>query len=170
MIATSHVIVGGAVGVAVGTVTKNPAAALAAGIASHLICDFLPHTDSFIHVQTVEGRPDQIKWTKQIYVSAIADSLLAFLITLFVWHKNFQLYFFAPYAWGALGGYLPDLIDNFPLWSKQIQQLPFFKQFHELHAAIHRPWQTRWPMPKFQILGWLTQIIAVSISLWFLLH
>jgi len=169
MIATSHVIIGGTVGTAVGIVTKNPAAALIAGIATHLIADMIPHMDSLFEIELIDGKYDRPKWDTKLYAFAIADSLIAFFFTLIVWYKYYHLYFWAPYAWGALGAYLPDIIDNFPLWNAKIQTLPFFKQFHKLHLEVHNLWRFRFPMPRYRILGWMTQIITITIWLVYLL-
>jgi len=166
MIATSHVIIGGAAGLAVGTLTKNPAAALAVGIVSHLICDTIPHLDG--PIKPVNQINDHITWTRDMYIFAVADSLVAMLLTLFIWIKFFDFSFSSNYAWGAFGGYLPDLVDNFPLWSKQVQQLPGFKQFHRFHTAIHDSWQFRFPMIRYWPLGIATQIIVVAPCLWFI--
>jgi len=170
MIATSHVIIGGAVGIAVGTVTQNPAVALAAGIASHLICDAIPHLDTPFRMEFKDGYVDQPIWNKKLYIWAITDSLVAFLLTLFLWQRYFDFYFFAPFAWGTLGGYLPDLLDNFPLWSIQIRQFPGLKQFHALHLDIHNLWQFKFPMPDNWPLGTATQIAFVLPCLWYIIR
>jgi hypothetical protein len=170
MIATSHVIIGGAVGVAVGAVTKNPTAALAAGIVSHLICDAIPHLDSPFPMEYQNGEYDNPIWNKKLLFSASVDSLLAFAVILFLWVKYFGFNFWAPFAWGALGGYLPDLLDNFPLWSRQIRLLPGFKQFHAFHLAVHNLWRFRFPMPNYWLFGTITQIVFIVPSLWFIIH
>ena len=166
MIATSHVIIGGAVGVAVGTITKNPALALGAGIVSHFLCDMIPHLDAPFRLEYENGQYDRPIWNKKLLFWAIVDSLTAFFLTLFLWNKYFDLAFFSPFAWGALGGYLPDLLDNFPIWYKQIRTLPGFKQFHQIHLAVHNVWRFKYLMPDYWILGAATQIIFVLPCLW----
>jgi hypothetical protein len=168
MIATSHVIIGGAVGVATATITQNPIAALFAGIVSHIVCDTLPHLDAPFRFEYENGQYDQPVWNKKLLTWAIIDSLAAMLIILFLWNRNFGLEFFSPFAWGALGGYLPDLVDNFPLWGKQIRQFPGFRQFHKLHLAVHNLWRFRYPMPDHWILGSLTQIAFVIPALYYI--
>ncbi|HEX5429979.1 MAG TPA: hypothetical protein VFX17_02790 [Patescibacteria group bacterium] len=168
MIATSHVIIGGAVGVAVGAVSQNPALGLATGIASHLVCDLLPHLDGPINPPL---SPDgEIQWSKGLLTFAIADSLLAFLIVLVIWHYRDNFNFFSMFAWGAGGGYLPDLVDNLPLWAKKLHQFSLFKQFHTLHLAIHETWRAHFPMSRFWPLGIATQVVTVLPCLWYLLR
>ncbi|MBX4188422.1 MAG: hypothetical protein KW793_04835 [Candidatus Doudnabacteria bacterium] len=166
MIATSHVIVGGTVGVIVGGFTQNPAIALVAGFVSHLICDLIPHID---HPDAPKVDGDLI-FTRRVYNFAISDSVAAFLLTFIMWIHFYDFPTLAPYALGALGGYLPDFIDNVPLWRFKVRRLPVFKQFHELHKAIHAVWQSRFPMPQHWVLGTITQLAVVIPSLWYLFH
>ena len=167
MIATSHVLISGAVGVAVGSVTKNPAAALVAGLATHLLCDMLPHLDSPPNIKF--NKDGEAVWDRGLYIFAITDSLIALIAVLLIWYFKFKFFYFSPFAWGAFGGYLPDLIDNFPLWRDAVHQTPVFKQFHEFHLWIHDNWRRYYPMPQYWVLGILTQIVTVVPSLWFLL-
>ena len=153
-----------------GLATKNPAAGLAAGICSHLIADCLPHLDLPPGVELVDGQYDKPKWDKKLIIFALTDSLLAFFITLFIWYKFFDLSLTSPFAWGALGGYLPDLIDNPPWWRDLVRTVPGLKQFHSLHQATHNLWRFRYPMPNYWLLGIITQIIFVAPSLWFIVR
>jgi hypothetical protein len=164
MIATSHVIIGGTVGVLVGSVTQNPAVALAAGFVSHLLCDLIPHIDH----PDAPKIGDDLVFTKKVYLFAISDSVLAFLFTLTLWITKFDFPTLAPYALGALGGYLPDFIDNVPLWRFKVRTFPVLKQFHELHHQVHALWQGKFPMPQHWLLGTITQIVFVVPALWFL--
>lgn len=166
MIATSHVIIGGAAAVLAGTVTQNPAIALAVGIVSHFLCDSLPHLDTPPNSK-YDG--DDIIWDKTLYRFAITDSLIAMILTLIIWYTKFDFEFFSVYAWGALGGYLPDLLDNFPLWKNKIRTIPFFHKFHLFHMWIHDNWRGRYPMPKHWVLGTLTQLIVGIPCLYYLL-
>jgi hypothetical protein len=166
MIATSHVIIGGTAALIVGTVTQNPVAAFAVGIVSHLICDTIPHID---HPDAPKIGKD-IVFTKKVIIFALADSLLAFFLTLYMWTTYFNFPDLTqPYIWGALGGYLPDFIDNVPLWRFRIRTLPGFKQFHKLHESVHDLWRdTYFPMPEYWLLGSVTQVIAVGASVWYI--
>jgi len=166
MIATSHVIIGGAVGVAVGLLTQNPLAALVAGIASHLICDAIPHLDV---PPGSQGRNGELLWTPRLWTFALTDSGIAALIAMSFWVTRFHFPFFTPFVAGAIGGYLPDFVDNVPFWNKMVRSWPGFKQFHDFHDAIHAFWRRYYPMPQYSTLGVFTQLVLISISLWFLL-
>ena len=166
MITTSHVIIGGTAAIAVGTLTKNPAAALAAGFITHIICDAVPHLDTPPRTKFIN---DKVIWDRNLYIFAIIDSLLAFFLTLFLWYRYFHLAIFAPFAWGALGAYLPDFIDVVPFWKNQLQALPIIKQFHRLHLGAHNLWRFRYPMPQYWLFGTLSQIAFILPCLWYIL-
>jgi hypothetical protein len=152
----------------VGVLTQDPVLAFAAGITSHLICDCIPHVDSPFDIKYVNDQIDNPVWTKQFMIAALVDSIIAFILTLIVWQQLFNLDFYSPYAWGALGAYLPDLIDVAPFWAKYFQRLPGFAQFHRLHLATHKLWIHRFPMPKYKILGTVSQIVFILPCLWYL--
>ncbi len=166
MIATSHVIIGGTIGV----LTHNPALGFAAGMVSHFVFDTIPHLDSPFPIHYIDGRYDQPLWDKKLMSFAIIDSLLAAILTLVIWYTKFNFEFFSPFAWGALGAYLPDFIDNFPLWSNKIRMLPLFKQFHKVHILTHNLWRFRFPMPRHWLLGTVSQLLFIIPCLWFLLR
>lgn len=165
MIATSHLIIGGTVGVLVGSITKNPAIALAAGFASHLLCDSLPHWDH-PNAPKING---ELVWTKTVWFFAFSDSIIGGLITLAIWGKLFHFDFLSPFIWGAAGGYLPDFIDNVPFWKNIVRNYFPFKQFHQFHMWIHDNWQYKYPMPEYRVLGTITQLALVLPSLYYLL-
>ncbi|HEX9503914.1 MAG TPA: hypothetical protein VF974_06380 [Patescibacteria group bacterium] len=169
MIATSHVIIGGAAGIAAGTITKNPAIALAVGIVSHFLCDMIPHLDAPLKIEYENGEYDRPVWTKKFISFAVSDSLFAFLLGLLLWYKYFGLNLNSVFAWAAVGAYLPDFVDNVPLWSKKIRTLPGFKQFHEIHLAAHNIWRFKFPMPEYWFLGTATQIIFIIPCLWLII-
>ncbi|HYE21992.1 MAG TPA: hypothetical protein VD998_00195 [Verrucomicrobiae bacterium] len=165
MIATSHVIIGGTIGLAVGTATQNPILAFAAGVVSHVLCDLIPHID---HPPEEKDSDGDLKFTKKVYIFAITDSVIAFLITLFLWIQFFNFPAITSYPLGALGGYLPDFIDNIPWWRKQIREYWILKQFHKFHQDIHNVWLKRFPMPENWLLGSITQIITVGLCIIYL--
>jgi hypothetical protein len=173
MLATPHVLVGGTVGIIVAQSTNNPVLAgvlaLGAGIASHLICDAIPHFDVPLNAKYKNDKLDEIIWTKWIYTYAFADSLLAFLLTLFLWNQHFGFPHLTPYAIGAFGAYLPDLLDVAPFWRYQVRRLPLLKQFHKLHQDLHNSWRFRFPMKRYWPLGIVTQLVAIGLSLTYLL-
>jgi hypothetical protein len=165
MIATAHVIIGGAVGTAVGLVTQNPFAAVAAGVASHFLCDLTPHLD---HPPAPKDSHGDMIWTPSVWVFAVADSLLSFILVLTVWIVFDGFPTLNPFVLGAMGGYLPDFIDNVPFWNKYTRPLPLFKQFHAFHEGIHQVWNQRYPMERYAWLGVITQVIFITVSILFL--
>lgn len=166
MTALTHVIIGGTVGTIAGFITKNPAVALAAGIASHLICDSIPHLD---YPPSAKFIGKDIVWDKNVFIFAFIDSFAAFFITLAYWGSIDNFNFSSMFAWGAFGAYLPDLLDNVPWWRFKMRTLPFFKQFHKLHEAVHDNWTAHFPLPKHWKLGIATQVVAVSLCAWYFL-
>jgi hypothetical protein len=165
MIATSHVIIGGAVGLATGAVTQNPILAGFAGVVSHLLCDMLPHWD---HPEAPRNG-DELVWTKKVYIFAITDSSLGAILTFGIWGILFDFSFTSLFVWGAGGGYLPDFLDNVPLWKDKIRQIQIFRRFHALHMWVHHLWMPRFPMPQNWVLGSATQLMIGLPSLWYVL-
>lgn len=162
MIATAHVIIGGAVGIATG----NPAAAFVAGLVSHFVMDAIPHLD---HPPAPYDKEGNVIWTPAVWAFAFIDSGVAAVLTLYLWVSFFDFPTITPFVVGAFGGYLPDLIDNVPFWKNLIRPLPGFKQFHIFHDKIHQFWQDYFPMPKWAGLGIVTQLVIGGISLVYLL-
>jgi hypothetical protein len=162
MIASIHLLVGGAVGVA----TKNPAAAVAAGVVSHFILDAIPHAD---HPDGSRDKNGEVVWNKKMYIFAFTDSIIGGLIILSLWILYFGFPdFTSPFIWGAVGGYLPDFIDNVPFWKHKVRRVKIFARLHQFHEWIHTQWEAKWPMPKNALLGISTQIVAIFFS-WYLL-
>jgi hypothetical protein len=110
-----------------------------------------------------------IVWTKAVWIFALTDSTLGGLITLGIWGGHFNFDLLSPFIWGAAGGYLPDFVDNVPFWKNQIRQTKLFAKFHAFHMWIHYLWLHRYPMPKYYVLGTITQLALVLPSLWYLL-
>src|SRR5258708_19837887 len=107
MIATSHVIIGGAAGIAAGTITKNPAIALAVGIVSHFLCDMIPHLDAPLKIEYENGEYDRPVWTKKFISFAVSDSFFAFLLGLLLWYKYFCLNLNSLFSLPPVDPYLP---------------------------------------------------------------
>src|SRR5258708_39256458 len=103
MIATSHVIIGGAGGIAAGTITKNPAIALAVGIVSHFLCDMIPHLDAALKIEYENREYDRPVWTKKFISFAVSESLFLFLLGLLFWCKYFCLNLTCAFACAAFG-------------------------------------------------------------------
>ncbi len=170
MISTAHVLIGGAVGMAVGAATHSPALALVAGVASHFAMDSIPHLDH----PPAPHKNGHLVWTPAIWIFAFVDTGLAAIITFALWYTHFGYPTFSPFLAGALGGVLPDLIDNVPFWNHWFRPLLGFKQFHAFHESTHTFWRRILPMPQeaklptWWLWGIVTQLVAAGLSLVYL--
>ena len=110
MILTGHLLIGGAIGVVASTLIPSPWAvpvALGLGVLSHHLLDLLPHTDA----ATFWPEQDNIPGTALVIVTLEVLAGLTLTGTLLVaQHTTWA------FAAGALGGILPDLLDEMPLW------------------------------------------------------
>lgn len=135
MIGTGHLLVGGAIGVTIGTVITNPVIgtplAFGLGIASHHLLDMIPHTDPGTFWSEEEM---QKPYPPHIKAIATAEVLLGFAITLaFFVYQHPTMIFLA----GALGGMLPDLLLEIPLWKKSFRQSVVGSVWHYWHQKLH---------------------------------
>lgn len=146
MIITAHVIAGGAIGELVG----NPAGAFFLGIILHFILDAIPHYDTVDKIPQFSGR--QIIFTT-------TEILIGILMLLFVIKLPLDRTILnSLFAWGALGGLVPDLLDNVPFWHDKFMSTKFGRSFHHFHHAIHKK------QPGF-FIGITTQIITIALFL-----
>lgn len=168
MITVAHMIVGGAVGVAVGQAVPGLTVPTLAAIVSHYLLDSIPHLDVPPSMQDkVTGRIDHM--TPRLQLQAFVDVAFGIVVTLSLWQLLYGSQLAAPFIWGAFGGFLPDLVDNVPLWSTRLQQLPIFREEYAFHKLTHRLWWRWFPMYRYPLLGGVTQFLAVSLGLVYLL-
>lgn len=152
MTLTAHISVACAVGLA----TKNPVAGFFAGFLSHHIIDAIPHSDAGSLGANVYNL---LKNKSLKYV--IADIVLAAIFFIVVWLKyDLSSLIF----WSALGGALPDLIDNSPFWSKYTRKVFPTNYYHKFHEKVHFTILNK----KYFWVGILTQIVLIVISSYFL--
>jgi hypothetical protein len=159
MIPTGHLLVGGAVGAAIAVECSSPLAvpaALAAGIVSHHLLDLLPHTDA----ATFWPDPRELPW----HVAALValEVLVGLCLTglVYVAHHT-TLAFIA----GALGGMLPDLLDEVPLWARHWRQTWVGASWHRWHCRLHCP-----DMSGTWVAGLVIDAAVISGGLWYLLR
>lgn len=119
-----------AVGAAVGYLTKNPVLGFAAGFLSHHIIDSLPHTDG----GSLEVDVKNFAKDKRIITIVAIDFVLLTLVVLFLYTLHG---FYLPMVLGAIGGALPDLIDNMPFWSPRLRKIYPFNYYHRFHEYFH---------------------------------
>jgi len=143
MIISVHFLAAGVAGEAIG----NPLFAFLLGIILHFILDAIPHFDNLL-----KGG----KWNYKQVVFTTLDVLATAWILFFYLKPDFNVS--SPLFWGALGGVLPDLLDNIPFLT--IRNTKFGKPFHRFHNLIHSK------TPSWQI-GSLTQIVVVVLfAIW----
>ena len=142
MVATTHLVVGSAIGSQI----DSPLLALILGVASHHIFDFIPHLDygDFCHKKNMSRT-----W---LYIGADVTIALVALI-FFATSPAHQ----PGLLWGALGSLLPDIIDNNPLWMRYTRSWPVFKQHWQFHEFLHHKLKpNQW---------WLNIIIQATVIL-----
>lgn len=158
MLSTPHLLVGAAVS----RLLPHPALALVGGFISHFVLDSIPHWDPGTKLSPVnqpDGKhkePSTLDWTFGA-VELVAGVVLVGVIIRYLYHPSS---IFHPLYWGALGGVLPDLIDNVPFWKSWLRKRPGFKQLHEFHHAQH----TDLLMSK-RYIGVLTQLGVSLVAL-----
>src|SRR4051794_23084097 len=110
MIMTGHLLVGGAIGAVATTILPPPWAvpfSFLAGIVSHHLLDLIPHTDA------APFWPDtrRIPWFAMLVITIEVLLGCSLTGTLFVaQHTSWA------FAAGAVGGILPDVLDEVPAW------------------------------------------------------
>jgi hypothetical protein len=143
-----------AVGALAGSYTGNPVLGLIVGIISHHLSDFIPHTDGgSLNVNVKDFAKDN-----RIVLIVAFDLLLLALIICFLF---FSIRITSPMIFGAIGGTLPDLIDNMPFWSPQLRKTKLGKFYHQIHELLH------YTIENKEVLwtGVVNQIILITISL-----
>jgi len=148
MIISTHIISGGFAG----EMLQNPILAFLVGIISHFILDAVPHTDNFMDGKCRWNCKQTIFTSVDIFLTI---GLLVFLHPALTIHNSFW--------WGALGGLLPDLIDNVPILRGYLLKYKIVQKYHAFHEATHLLRE-----PNI-ILGMLSQVmmIVVFVALYF---
>jgi len=124
MIATTHIIAGSAIGSQV----DAPWLAFVLGFASHHLLDAVPHLD-YGDIGNKKGVP----FTTWLYIG-MDLTVGALLLAYFIHTPHHQ----PGLVWGALGGLLPDIIDNSPLWLRYTRRWPLLKQHWQFHEFVQR--------------------------------
>jgi len=142
-----------AIGSAVGYLFRNPAAGFVAGVLSHHIIDQVPHSDGgSLNVNVKDFASD-----KRILAIVGFDLILMIIIAYFI----YQLRGFHPaIIAGAIGGALPDLIDNMPFWTPKLRKIYPFSAYHRFHEKFHFTIEEK----RFFWLGILSQILLIILA------
>lgn len=158
MIPTGHLLVGGAIGVSLSSLPTEIATpiALAAGVASHHVLDWIPHTDAGTFY------PDHCdKIPKRVLLVIVLEGLLGLALTAFFFWTHYPT---LPFLAGAIGGMIPDILDNIPLWKKQFRETRLGQKWHEFHEKWHCG-----EMAQIWLLGIVVDLLVVSGGIWYLM-
>jgi membrane-bound metal-dependent hydrolase YbcI (DUF457 family) len=158
MITTGHLFVGGAIGLAATTLSSSPWAvpvALLAGVASHHLLDLLPHTDA------ATFWPDERKVPLAAVALVVLESMFGVGVTGTLLAAQHTTWAFGA---GALGGVLPDLLDEIPLWQHRFRRSRLGALWHDLHLRLHCA-----DMTMYWRMGLVIDGVVVVGSLWLLL-
>lgn len=120
MLIASHMLVAGYVGERIG----DPVLAFFVGIIIHFLLDLVPHYDT----------TDDGKFTFRQISLLVIDGIIGLVIVYQVLLGN---NFNASYIAGAIGGLVPDILDNSPFWKKAFRRTIFGKKLHLLHKLVH---------------------------------
>jgi hypothetical protein len=159
MILTGHLLIGGAIGVVATSLSPSPwvvPLSLGAGILSHHVLDWLPHTDAATFWPDPRAIPT-------VAVAVVTGEVLGGLsltgTLLVVQHTSWA------FAAGALGGILPDLFDEMPLWQERFRRSFLGNHWHHWHIRLHCA-----DMGQHWAQGLVIDAIVVGGGLWFLLN
>lgn len=147
MLATPHIIGGGAVG----KIARRPWIAFPLALSLHFLLDFVPHIDT----HGLFGSPHGYTWPEMI--SGTLDFFLgsALIVLLVRRQPGYKVIY-----WSAFFGILPDLAHVPPLayWVESSPGMQWFVSFH--HMVQHNVPLSQW------MLGFSTQIIFLAIAIW----
>lgn len=159
MIGTGHLLVGGAIGAAAATQLPPTLAvpvALGLGILSHHLLDLIPHTDA---ATFWPGPAHRLPWSVSLLVAL--EILLGLSLTGFFY---FSLHTTLAFVAGALGGILPDLLDEVPLWQHHFRRTTLGSLWHRWHTRLHCA-----DMANSWLTGIVIDALVVAGGVWLLL-
>lgn len=163
MLTVPHTLVGAAIGTLVEGAAGAPALAFGLGWVSHYALDTIPHWERLYRPHDIINwdtkRPVK-EWPRHIFLQAVADVLIAAGIIFVVWQldpsRNTAV------LWGALGGALPDLLDNVPFLNKVVGTIPGFRSFQRFHNHVHISERKQRQCSRYT--GLLTQLATIAIA------
>lgn len=173
MLTVPHVVVGAALGSLIGDVPGAPVVAFVVGWASHYVLDSVPHWERLYKpFQEIdwETHDPASKWPRHIFVQAALDVVVAFTLLYFLAQTAAVggVWYASPIFWGGVGASFPDLIGNVPFWNRALRKFTIFKREYDFHVYMHIKDETQKKLPR--ALGLVTQLVAVTIGLAWLLH
>jgi hypothetical protein len=130
--------------------------ALGAGILSHHVLDLVPHTDAATFWP--EGRQPI---PRLVCAVVVLEVLLGTLLTAFLFVSQHTTLAFVA---GAVGGMLPDLLDEVPLWQERFRRTALGAVWHQWHLRLHCG-----SMENVWLTGLAVDAVVVGAGLWLLL-
>ena len=164
MIMTGHLLIGGAIGVVASTLLPATSPlpsywavplALGFGILSHHVLDFVPHTDA------ATFWPDPRRVPSFVVAAVTTEILLGISLTGTLFLAQHTTWAFAA---GAVGGILPDLLDEMPLWQERFRRTAVGRLWHHWHVRLHCA-----DMAQSWRMGLAVDALVVGGGLWYLL-
>lgn len=147
MLATPHIVAGGAVG----KIARRPWIAFPVALGLHFLLDFTPHIDS----HGLFGSPHG--YTRPEVIMGLLDFLLGFVLLILVARRS-------PYRKVIYGagffGIVLDILENLPpgLHWRTSHATGWISAFH--HHFQHNVPPSQW------LLGFSTQIVVLAIAVW----
>ena len=170
MLTIAHVTAGAAIGSFIVDTPTGNILALGLGVASHYILDSIPHWENWFG-REIYGFPSDTplqKLPKITIVSGLFDFIVAVTLFVFVYRNVGSGPFYqSSLFWGALGGFLPDLLDNIPVINQLTVKIPGIKQERAFHSRIHISQEAQKAVPY--MTGLVTQLIVVTFGLYLIL-
>ena len=154
MLLTTHILIGGAIGQAVG----NAPIGFALGAVSHFALDAIPHFDPGIWSE--QNKNGENIWDKKIWIFVSFDLLASLALLIALIPQSLSI----PFIAGAIGGASIDLVDNVPFWQRKIHQTKFGKRIGELHNLLH--FTKKLALRKNAVALLVAQIIAIGLIFW----
>lgn len=160
MFIVAHTLAGGAVGGLMAT----PVGALGFGVLTHHLLDAIPHYDlgSWRKMKFSKKEVCQTPWTPFEWTGVILDFLISIILIAILYQASGNPLI----IWGGIGGILPDVWDNSPLWRTKLRKFLPFRLYHQFHEGFHLSLEKK----SLIWVGILTQIIVLGGSLWILLR
>ncbi len=158
MILTGHLLIGGAIGVVATTLCPSPwvvPLSLGLGILSHHLLDWLPHTDAATFWPDPRAVP---ALAVAVVAGEVAGGVLLTSTLLLAQHTSWA------FAAGAVGGILPDMLDEMQLWQQRFRRTQLGALWHRWHLRLHCA-----DMANQWRLGLVVDALVVGGGLWFLL-
>jgi hypothetical protein len=156
MVLSTHAVAGAA---AAYLLTRNPAAAAAVGILSHLLLDMVPHWH--YPLRSLEKDPrdpmrDRLVFGWNFLLDLIViggECLLGFMLAFLAARRGSGAVVF----WGAVGGVFPDFLQLV------YHKLPFFpfREIQRFHKWVH----ARTRLDDRHAVGVIQQVLLIIVSL-----